>query len=691
MKITTPLRRSRSRGAHRAGPPLRILGLLAILAAGIALLLPSLASADSASTLTVVGTSDVSDSGLIPNVIQPAFTEAYPQYTFKYIGTATGTAITDAETGSVGASALIVHAASLENQFVAGGYSEAPFGQALWTNDFVLAGPTTDPAGVHANAPNNAAQAFADVAAAGIAGTAEFVSRGGTAGTTVEEHQIWALVASSNLEPAGLTLCVVNAANGGGDTPVAATAGVANGAPCPNAGALPTAAALPAWYAATGLTQGPNVIAANACAGYKSGPNTCYVLTDRGTYDYLASGTDPAGAVPNLTIQTRDDSASAPGGQYALINYFHGYIINPAQPGETVNLPAAQDFLSLITSPVIQARIGAYLTGTSDAGGAPFKPDASPLITTMTALPAHYRASKAITLTGTVANQEPGYPALAGIPVSVDRVLGGASIPVKSVKADATGAFTLTFTPPATGRYALSTPQFSQVEVPTLDPTFSDTFTPAATAAKYVAVTGAISQLRARSLNGRALVQGAVSPDTGHVNGEVSVYARPFGSKGGYSLLSAGRLSSTDGRFAAEGTLAPGRWQIKTTFSDRGTILAARARTTALTVGAGSPDHITPTGASVSKSGRLVAHASVSPSVKGGKVSLVLAKLTGSGRAATYTAATATLAGGQQTVTLHTTLKGSGRWAVLESYAVAGRTTAWTTKIGRVTIAAKSK
>ena len=88
---------------------------------------PALASADTSSTLTVIGTSDVSDSGLIPNVIQPGFQKQFPQYAFKYIGTGTGNAISMAESGAAGASVLIVHAASLENQFVANGYS-----QGLW-------------------------------------------------------------------------------------------------------------------------------------------------------------------------------------------------------------------------------------------------------------------------------------------------------------------------------------------------------------------------------------------------------------------------------------------------------------------------------------------------------------------------------------------------------------------------------
>ncbi len=216
----------------------------------------------------------------------------------------------------MGASVLIVHAASLENQFVGNGYSYERYGRAIFTNDFVFAGPTGDPAGVAANGANNIAQAFADVASAGVAGKATFVSRGGTPGTTVEEHAIWALVQSANLAPSGLLLCAVNATSGGGETPIAAGNGVtASGQPCPNGGALPTASSLPSWYVATGLTQGPNVLAANACTGHPSGANTCYVLTDRGTYDYLASGTDPAGTIPNLKILTRGPQpASAPGG-----------------------------------------------------------------------------------------------------------------------------------------------------------------------------------------------------------------------------------------------------------------------------------------------------------------------------------------------------------------------------------------
>ena len=118
------------------------LPVLGLLAAAVLMLAPALASADIASSLSIVGTSDMNDSGLIPNVIQPQFQAAFPQFTFKYTGSATGTAIQNAESGNGGPSVLIVHAASLENQFVANGFSyQNQFGHAIFTNDFVLAGP----------------------------------------------------------------------------------------------------------------------------------------------------------------------------------------------------------------------------------------------------------------------------------------------------------------------------------------------------------------------------------------------------------------------------------------------------------------------------------------------------------------------------------------------------------------------
>lgn len=503
-----------------------------VLAMTLTTLSSGIADADSPTTLTIVGTSDVSDSGLFQNVIAPQFEAAYPQYHVQYFGTASGTAINDAETGAAvsgGASVLLVHAASLENQFVANGYSyNSQPGYAVFRNDFVLAGPTADPAGVAAGAPNNIAQAFVDVANKGYdneGGTpaVTFVSRGGTPGTTVEEHAIWASVDSSGLRPSTLTLCVVSATNGGGETPVAANLGFSDGAPCASLPAgdqtsgLPSGAGLPDWYITTGANQGQNVLDADQCTAGTGGTHgidsssagSCYVLTDRGTYDWLDSGTDPAGKVTHLAIDTRNNSSTAPGGADALINYFHAYIINQAKvqaatssSAPTVNLPAAQDLITLLTSPSFQASLQNYLavTGTTssnltpinplDTGGAPFIGDASPAISELGLSGAH-RYGSTVTVTGTVTNPEPGYPVLANQQVSVDEIVAGIPIAVATGTTGATGAYTITFSPKTTGQYQVETGSLTPVENAALSPTFSDTLSPGASAASTVTVTGA--------------------------------------------------------------------------------------------------------------------------------------------------------------------------------------------------------
>ena len=108
--------------SSRASLPKRALCIATVLAAmavsAVATSAPALADP---TPLIVVGTSDVSDSNLMSQVIEPDFEKAYPQYDLQYTGSASGQAIATAEQGS--ADALIVHAASLENQLVDQGFS----------------------------------------------------------------------------------------------------------------------------------------------------------------------------------------------------------------------------------------------------------------------------------------------------------------------------------------------------------------------------------------------------------------------------------------------------------------------------------------------------------------------------------------------------------------------------------------
>jgi tungstate transport system substrate-binding protein len=653
------------------------LPLLGPLTAVALLVSPTLARADTASTLTVVGTSDVSDSGLIANAILPQFNQAFPQFTFKYVGSATGAAIQAAENGTGGPSALIVHAASLENQFVANGFSyNNQYGNAIFVNDFVLAGGTSDPAGVSANGANNIAQAFADVATAGAAGRATFFTRGGTttaSGTTVEEHQIWDLVHSSGLQPASLSLCVVSAADGGGMSPVKSAA--LNGQACPDSGTVQSPDN-PSWYFINaGSNQAANVIAANACppANAPSGPGTCYVLTDRGTYDYLASGTDPAGTVPNLKIVTRGpQSSSAPGGVNALVNYFHVYIINPNKPGETVNLTAAQDFVAFLTSQGFQSQLKNYLRTTSDPAGAPFVASASPNLSA-SGIPQDYHAGKPITVTGSVTNAQPGFPAPAGATVTVQEVKGALVVPVATGTSDSSGQYSIKFVPPTTGSYEVSTGPISQVEIPSLNPVYGDILSPAATTPANVTVHAATANLRATSQGGKALVVGSVAPGTGHVKGTVAVFARAVGKKGAFHKVGQERLGATQGNFALSVQLAPGAWQLKVKFTDPKEVVAASSPTVRVTVGAKPATRVSLRSLKVTKGAVTVGGAAAPAGVSGAKVELVGLNTTPGAPARFKVLDTKKLGAGKTSVTLHTKLKSQTRWVLQLVYLTPGQ------------------
>jgi ABC-type tungstate transport system permease subunit len=605
----------------RHGAPRRVTApLLALSVVAALLLLPALASADSSSTLTVVGTSDVSDSGLMGNVIMPGFEAAYPQFTFKYVGSATQTAITNAETGVGGPSVLIVHAPSLENQFVAGGFSYEPYGRAIFTNDFILAGPTTspDPAGIAANAPHDIVQAFMDLAVAGNAGTAEFVSRQGAPGTTVAEHGIWALVGAQPNPPSSLLLCTVSAANGGGETPIKAGGSVtASGQPCPST------VTPPSWYFVENLTQGPNVVFANACNGAPGlSPGTCYVFTDRGTFDYLSSGTDLNGGstpvtIPNLRILTRNNSATAPGGANALTNYFHAYVINPAaftsQPNISINVPAAEDFVNYLTSPALQSQLKNYLDASDTP---PFVADASPILTAA-GIPSVDPAGTPITVSGNLTNAEPGFPVLSSQPVTVSEIEGGVPVAVASANTDANGNYSATFVPTSSGSYQVSTGLISQIEEPTLTPPFGDLLQPAATAATAISVQGAVTITAVSATIGGVVVAGNVGPAGPHAKGTVAILARPQGSTAAFTQVASAALATTQPSYAILAPLGVGKWTIEAFFQDPGQVLAGTSGAVNVTVLAAATPPATASTAKIKKltikAGALTVTGTVSP------------------------------------------------------------------------------
>jgi tungstate transport system substrate-binding protein len=99
----------------------------------------------------------------------------------RHVGAGTGEALKIAEKGDV--ELVMVHARSLEEKFVAAGFGteRIPF----MYNDFVIVGPSADPAGIRGM--TNASAALTQIASK----SAPFISRGDNSGTHVAEKELW--------------------------------------------------------------------------------------------------------------------------------------------------------------------------------------------------------------------------------------------------------------------------------------------------------------------------------------------------------------------------------------------------------------------------------------------------------------------------------------------------------------------
>jgi tungstate transport system substrate-binding protein len=127
------------------------------------------------------------DSGIV-DALENAF-EKDTGIRVRHLGAGTGAALNIARQGSV--DLVLVHAKALEEQFVAEGYGTERY--PLMYNDFVIVGPTSDPAGI--KGMKNALEALKTLAAK----SAPFISRGDNSGTHVAEKDLWA---KTGLKPA---------------------------------------------------------------------------------------------------------------------------------------------------------------------------------------------------------------------------------------------------------------------------------------------------------------------------------------------------------------------------------------------------------------------------------------------------------------------------------------------------------
>ncbi|MBI2236020.1 MAG: substrate-binding domain-containing protein [Magnetospirillum sp.] len=129
--------------------------------------------------ITLASTTSTEQSGLFGHLL-PLF-ERDTGIAVRVVAVGTGQALKLGERGD--ADALLVHDRAGEDRFVAEGFGRDR--RDVMHNDFVVVGPTADPAGIKGT--RDAARGFGRIAAA----TAPFASRGDDSGTHRSELRLW--------------------------------------------------------------------------------------------------------------------------------------------------------------------------------------------------------------------------------------------------------------------------------------------------------------------------------------------------------------------------------------------------------------------------------------------------------------------------------------------------------------------
>jgi tungstate transport system substrate-binding protein len=168
----------------------------AILAAALSLafaapfgLAPAHAQGVNDKVLRLSTTTSTDNSGLLPYLL-PAF-EAKTGVQVRVIAVGTGKALELGKNGDV--DVCLVHARKLEDEFVAQGWGIDR--RDVMYNDFIVAGPTGDPAGVKGS--QDVIAAFRKIASSRV----KFISRGDNSGTDVMEKAYWQ---EAGAKPAGV-------------------------------------------------------------------------------------------------------------------------------------------------------------------------------------------------------------------------------------------------------------------------------------------------------------------------------------------------------------------------------------------------------------------------------------------------------------------------------------------------------
>lgn len=143
-------------------------------------------AAPSNPNLILATTTSTQDSGLL-DVLIPLF-EAESGYTVQTVAVGSGQAMEMGQQGN--ADVLLVHSPSAEKQFMTDGWGKDR--ALIMHNDFIIVGPTDDPAKIIGHSATDAFKAIAT-------NQATFVARADKSGTSTKELGIWK---NAELDPA---------------------------------------------------------------------------------------------------------------------------------------------------------------------------------------------------------------------------------------------------------------------------------------------------------------------------------------------------------------------------------------------------------------------------------------------------------------------------------------------------------
>jgi tungstate transport system substrate-binding protein len=247
-------------------------------------------------TITLATATTAYDSGLL-DVLNRRFAARFGT-AVETVVRGTGASLRIARDGDC--DVVLVHARPLEDEFLADGYGVNR--RRVMVNDFLLVGPSVDPAGVAGKDPVPAFRAIAEA-------EATFVSRGDRSGTHVRERHIWE---EAGVSPSG------------------------------------------EWYLETGQGMGDTLVVA--------GRSNAYTLTDRGTFLAVSTGGDLArhvdSGIDGPPPLLRNEYAVIPVNParhdvaYPLAMSYVGYLTGPGQSRiETFRLAGERAFRPLARSP----------------------------------------------------------------------------------------------------------------------------------------------------------------------------------------------------------------------------------------------------------------------------------------------------------------------------------------------------